>query len=147
MVLAEALHVRARLVVECCLDPVSKELVEALQFPHVKTRNVHHVDRVYPQALLSAKELRAAGLDQDEVGRLQALRDSLPNLQLLEMSGNISKSATVPSVWATSLYRSREAYEAYLERNEIPWLPASPKEFERFFTCETRWSFASTCDF
>jgi hypothetical protein len=33
MVLAEALHVRARLVVECFLDPVSKELVEALQLP------------------------------------------------------------------------------------------------------------------
>lgn len=108
--------------------------VLALLFPHVNTRNVHHVDHVYPQALLSAKELRAAGLDQDDVGRLQGLRDSLPNLQLLEMSINISKSATVPSVWARSLYPTRELYEAYLERNEIPWLASSPKEFERFFT-------------
>jgi hypothetical protein len=108
--------------------------VLAVLFPHVNTRNFHHVDHVYPQALLSKKELKAAGLDPDAVSRLQGLRDVLPNLQLLEMSVNISKSATPPATWAASLYPSRDAYQAYLERNEIPWLPSSPDEFEAYFT-------------
>lgn len=107
--------------------------VLALLFPHVNTRNVHHVDHVYPQALLSRKELKAAGLERDDIDRLQALRDLLPNLQLLEMSVNISKSATVPAAWAASLYPSPEQYATYLERNEIPWLPDSPEKFEEFF--------------
>jgi hypothetical protein len=67
-------------------------------------------------------------------GRLQGLRDLLPNLQLLEMSVNISKSASPPATWANSLYPSPDARQAYLERNEIPWLPSAPGEFEAFFT-------------
>lgn len=108
--------------------------VLAVLFPHVNTRNVHHVDHLYPQALLSRKALKDAGLDSDDIGRLQAMRDLLPNLQLLEMSVNISKSASPPAAWAESLYPSTEARQAYLERNEVPWLPSSPSEFEEFFT-------------
>jgi hypothetical protein len=108
--------------------------VLAVLFPHVNTRNVHHVDHVYPQALLSKKELKAAGLGSDEVNRLQGLRDLLPNLQLLEMSVNISKSASPPATWADSLYASVDARQAYLDRNEMPWLPSSLDEFEAFFT-------------
>lgn len=108
--------------------------VLAVLFPHVNTRNIHHVDHIYPQALLSKKELKTAGLESDQIGRLQALRDTLPNLQLLEMSVNISKSATSPASWAEVLFPSLEARNAYLERNEIPWLPASASEFEAFWT-------------
>ena len=65
-----------------------------------------------------------------EVSRLQALRDLLPNLQLLEMPANISKSAAPPATWTDSLHSSADALRAYLERNEIPLLPSSPSEFE-----------------
>lgn len=107
--------------------------VLAVLFPHVNTRNVHHVDHVYPQALLSRKVLKASGLDKDKVNRLEGLRDLLPNLQLLEMAVNISKSATVPATWAASLYQTPDQHTAYRERNEIPWLPETSEEFERFF--------------
>lgn len=108
--------------------------VLAVLFPHVNTRNIHHVDHVYPQALLSRKVLRASGLDKDDADRLQGQRDLLPNLQLLEMSVNISKSATVPATWAASSYPTPDQHTAYLERNEIPWLPESPDEFDQFFS-------------
>ena len=108
--------------------------VLAVLFPHVNTRNIHHVDHVYPQALLSKKELKAAGHNAEGVSRLQGLRDLLPNLQLLEMLVNISKSASPPATWAESMYPSPDARQAYLERNEIPWLPSSLGEFEAFFT-------------
>ena len=49
------------------------------------------------------------------------------------MSVNISKSAMPPAAWAESLYPTPEARQAYLERNEIPWLPESVADFEAFF--------------
>ncbi len=107
--------------------------VLGLLFPHVNTRNVHHVDHVYPQALLSPKELRRAGMSDDDTAELIARKDALPNLQLLEMSVNISKSTTVPATWASTLYPSPDQYKAYLDRNDLPWLPGSPDEFLRFF--------------
>lgn len=107
--------------------------VLAVLFPHVNTRNVHHVDHIYPQALLSRKELKAAGLDSEKIGRIQAMRDLLPNLQLLEMSVNISKSATEPAAWADATYPTVEARHVYLQSNELPWLPSSAKDFEQFF--------------
>lgn len=107
--------------------------VLAVLFPHVNTRNIHHVDHIYPQALLSKSSLKGAGMDAEAIDRLQALRDQLPNLQLLEMSENISKSATPPAQWAAGAYRQADALRSYLDRNEIDQLPASPQEFETFF--------------
>lgn len=106
--------------------------VLAVLFPHVNTRNVHHVDHVYPQALLSKKELKAAGLDSETIGRVQAIGDLLPNLQLLEMSVNISKSATEPAAWADAAYPTPEARHVYLQSNELPWLPSNANDFEQF---------------
>lgn len=107
--------------------------VLAVLFPHVNTRNVHHVDHVYPQALLSRKALKGAGFERDDLDRLQRQRDLLPNLQLLEMFENISKSAAVPATWAASAFPTLDQRTAYLERNEMPWLPMSPNEFDKFF--------------
>jgi hypothetical protein len=107
--------------------------VLAVLFPHINTRNNHHVDHVYPKALLSMKEL-AARVGPEEAGRLHGLRDLLPNLQLLEMSVNISKSAATPAAWATGQYPDALARQTYLDSNLIRQLPSSPKEFEAFFS-------------
>lgn len=107
--------------------------VLAALFPHVNTRNIHHVDHVYPQALLARQKLRATGLDRDGADELQALRDRLPNLQLLEGSINISKSDTPPAVWAMSSFATSESFDAYLARNDIPWLPEDATQFAMFF--------------
>ncbi|HKU10916.1 MAG TPA: DUF262 domain-containing protein, partial [Sinomonas sp.] len=107
--------------------------VLAVLFPHVNTRNIHHVDHVFPQALLTKANLKQAGFDPGTIEDLQTMRDQLPNLQMLEGSENISKSATLPSIWAANAYKSSEALQAYLDRNQIPWLPASVNEFESFF--------------
>lgn len=107
--------------------------VLAVLFPHVNTRNIHHVDHVYPQSLLARHKLRAAGLDRDAADELQALRDQLPNLELLEGSINISKSDTPPTEWAKNAFSTSESFDAYLDRNDIPWLPATHSEFAKFF--------------
>ncbi|NKX56278.1 GmrSD restriction endonuclease domain-containing protein [Arthrobacter mobilis] len=107
--------------------------VMAALFPHVNTRNIHHVDHVFPQALLSRSKLKQAGLDRDTADDLQAKRDQLPNLQLLEGVENISKSDTPPGVWASTVYKTPSAYQAYLDRNDLPWLPTEVTEFDDFF--------------
>lgn len=107
--------------------------VLALLFPHVNTRNVHHVDHIFPQSLLSAAKLRRAGLDADTIGRLQGLRDRLPNLQLLEGTENITKSDQLPAAWASDLYPSPAALANYMERHAIARLAQSVTDFEAAF--------------
>lgn len=106
--------------------------VLAMLFPHVNTRNVHHVDHVFPQALLSRGALKEAGVEREDVDALIATRDLLPNLQLLEGPENISKSDTPPAVWAAATFDSQGALEAYKARNALPWLPASVTDFGSF---------------
>jgi hypothetical protein len=107
--------------------------VLAVLFPHVNTRNIHHVDHVFPQALMSGPKLRQAGFDRDVVDDLQAKRDQLPNLQLLEGPENISKSDTPPAVWAAAAHATPQSYQAFLDRNDLPRLPADVREFHEFF--------------
>jgi len=104
----------------------------ALLFPHVDTRNIHHVDHVYPHSLLGTRKLKAANLDKAESNRIGTLRDLLPNLELLEGPENIGKSAAPPLAWAESTY-SGDGFNAYLTRNELPGLPADVSEFVEWF--------------
>lgn len=104
----------------------------ALLFPHVDTRNVHHVDHVYPHSLLGARKLNQAGLDKADISRIGALRDLLPNLELLEGPQNIGKSDTPPLAWAEATYEG-DGFNAYLSRNELPGLPAGVSEFVEWF--------------
>lgn len=107
--------------------------VLALLFPHVNTRNVHHVDHVFPQTLLSRKKLRQSGFDREAVDGLMAMRDKLPNLQLLEGGENLAKSDTPPAQWARTAFQSPDRYQAYLDRNELPMLPSEVAQFSEFF--------------
>lgn len=106
--------------------------VLATLFPHVNTRNVHHVDHVFPQALLSKGSLRDAGVERDAIDALIGAKDLLSNLQLLEGPENISKSDKTPARWAGEMFASDEALDAYKARNALPWLPESVTEFAQF---------------
>jgi hypothetical protein len=106
--------------------------VLALLFPHVNTRNIHHIDHVYPQSLLWAKKLKGGSLDKTTIERIGRMRDLLPNLQLLEGPENIGKKDSLPLEWAEANFQG-ESFEAYLSRNELPGLPSGPNEFEDWF--------------
>lgn len=107
--------------------------VLAALFPHVDTRNVHHIDHVFPQSLLTKPRLKQAGFDPDTIDDLQDRRDQLPNLQLLEGLTNIAKSDALPAAWADGTFSTPDQRSAYLDRNSIPWMPASTDEFTAFF--------------
>jgi hypothetical protein len=106
----------------------------ALLFPHVDTRNVHHVDHIFPVSLLHKPKLKALGFMDAEIDELQAIRDLLPNLQLLEGPQNIAKSAQDPGTWSTSEFVDPTKLTNYLDRNALPEpLPPSATEFKSFF--------------
>lgn len=105
----------------------------ALLFPNVDTRNVHHIDHVFPKALLRKPALRKIGLEDTSIDEIQSRQDLLPNLQLLEGMVNIDKSATAPSVWVADRYGLEEGADAYLARNAMPTLPTDAAGFLEFF--------------
>jgi hypothetical protein len=107
--------------------------VLAMLFPHVDTRNIHHVDHVYPRALITATNLKRAGLEIDAARSMQDRRDLLPNLQLLEGPENIAKKDQQPFAWARALYSDDHAYDAYLARNDLPGLPETAADFDTWF--------------
>ncbi|MCB1258076.1 MAG: DUF262 domain-containing protein [Microthrixaceae bacterium] len=107
--------------------------VLATVFSHVNTRNIHHVDHVFPRALLTRSRLKQAGFDNNAIDDIQSKLDQLPNLQLLEGTVNISKSDTPPAPWASATHTTPDSYQAYLDRNCIPWLPEDVHQFDDFF--------------
>lgn len=105
----------------------------AILFPHVNTRNVHHVDHIYPKSELTATKLKRAGLTPEQIEETVAGRDQLPNLMLLEMSTNTAKSAKSPADWLAQ-QGDDSARSAWRDRNALPLvLPATPAGFHQFF--------------
>ncbi len=106
----------------------------ALLFPHVDTRNVHHVDHVFPQTLMHKPKLKALRLDDQAIEALQDQRDLLPNLQLLEGPQNIGKSGQDPATWSSTEFPDQTKLGNYLSRNALPGsLPATAEHFADFF--------------
>lgn len=115
--------------------------VLATLFPHVDTRNVFHVDHIFPAALLQKKALSGlkAGdgttlLSESEVADLISRRDRLPNLELLQGLENIGKSDTAPDEWLAQAYPASDVRSAFLDRNALPTaLPHSVTDFIAFY--------------
>ncbi|QOT16674.1 DUF262 domain-containing protein [Paenarthrobacter sp. YJN-5] len=115
--------------------------VLAALFPHVDTRNLFHVDHVFPAARVNKKVLaRLKNPDgtplftPESIEELVSKRDRLPNLQLLPGLENIGKSDKAPDDWLAAEYPSPDNRSAFLERHALPSpLPHSVDEFTAFF--------------
>ena len=115
--------------------------VLAVLFPHVDTRNVFHVDHVYPAARFDGKVLAAmrgrdgsARFTGGEISNLLGLRDTLPNLELLQGQENVAKSDKAPDDWLIAEYPTSDDRTAFLERNALPeTLPHSIDDFPTFY--------------
>lgn len=107
--------------------------VLAILFPHVNTRNIHHVDHIFPVAKLTRKSLRAEEIDPSIVDGISESVNRIANLQLLEGNENITKSAKLPAIWAAETFGDDAALSAYLDRNALPPLPTDANDFLRFY--------------
>jgi hypothetical protein len=111
-------------------------VVLALLFPHVNTRNLHHVDHVFPRSQLTPAKIRKGIPDEGERDLADWYRDRLANLQLLEGPENVAKKDQNPSSWAHAAFAG-SAYESHLQLNALPELPASISDFPQW--CERRY--------
>jgi hypothetical protein len=104
----------------------------ATMFPSVDTRNVFHIDHIFPQKAFSKTSLETAGLSPDEIERAQTRRHRLPNLQLLEGPTNVEKQAAMPRAWALGKYGEAGVAD-YLARNDLPELTDDLGQFHEFY--------------
>lgn len=109
----------------------------ATMFPNVDTRNVFHIDHVFPQKAFTKKALLDAGIERSQVDLVQERRHRLGNLQLLEGPVNVEKQATMPAVWARSKY-GEEGTADYLARHDLPSVPETIADFEEFYVARKR---------
>lgn len=104
-----------------------------LLFPFVDTRNLFHVDHVYPRAAFHARKLKASGFTQDQIDHLQDLKERLPNLQLLGGPENQAKQDVMPEQWIASVYPNVDDRKDYLDRHALVSLSPDVSGFEAFF--------------
>lgn len=108
----------------------------ATMFPNVDTRNVFHIDHVFPQAEFTRKKLTAAGIPAADIAGVMERRHRLGNLQLLEGPVNVEKQAAMPAAWAQAKYP--DGYGDYLARHDLPAIPADMAGFEDFYLARKR---------
>jgi hypothetical protein len=112
-------------------------VVLALLFPHVNTRNLHHIDHVFPRAQLTPAKIKKGLPDDEERYLTEWYRDRLANLQLLEGPGNIAKKDQDPHTWANATFPG-SAHDSHLQLNALPDpLPSSIADFPQW--CERRY--------
>jgi len=114
----------------------------SLLYPHLRFHQVQfHQDHIHPHAAFTTSNLRALGLEDEEISQWQEKRDCLPNLQLLEGQENQSKNAMPFKDWLKS--RSPRSGDEggltdeerhYLHLNHIPEeISLELKDFHQFF--------------
>lgn len=109
----------------------------ATMFPNVDTRNVFHIDHVFPQKIFARKSLQNGGIDPRRIEAVQERRHRLANLQLLEGPVNVEKQAAMPAAWALAKY-GREGLIDYLARHDLPPIPDTIAGFEAFYLARKR---------
>ena len=105
----------------------------SLLYPFIDTTQLHHVDHVYPKSALSKARLLRAGLETVATDACLDARDRLPNLQLLEGTANLSKSAAMPAEWFVSAYPDPTTRQAVLDRHDVGMPPDGPADFLAFY--------------
>lgn len=103
----------------------------AILFPHVDTRNLFHVDHVFPRSMFAKTQLLQAGVPAEAVEDFRLRVNGLPNLQLLEGRVNIEKQASLPLTWARKKYG--DGLDQYLLTQELIDLPESIADFLVFY--------------
>jgi len=108
----------------------------ALLFPGVNTRNLHHMDHVFPRSRFHKRKLLAAGVPTEQIDDFQTKVDLLPNLQLLEGPINVEKQDMLPLAWAKRKFG--EETDAYLRSQDLRGLPENLTDFLDFYEVRRR---------
>lgn len=96
-------------------------LVLSLLSPQLKFGQVEfHQDHIHPRARFGVADLRKLNLTDDEINEWIAMRDALPNLQLLEGKENKAKQAKPFAEWLKKEYPKAAEERAFRRTHFIP---------------------------
>lgn len=105
----------------------------SLTFPFVDFQNHFHVDHVFPAARFTKPRLRRLGLSEEQVARFQALRDGLPNLQLLDGHANVEKQQMMPRAWLEKMFPNPVERDSYCDRHLLGDVPPEMADFISYY--------------
>lgn len=93
--------------------------VLSLLYPNLRYSEVKfHQDHIHPDSRFSNSKLDSIGITKDKWAHWQQIKDSVPNLQLMEGKQNASKNAIPFKEW---LYSKNESYKfKFCSDNYIP---------------------------
>ncbi len=107
----------------------------SLLSPQMKFSQVHfHQDHIHPYAGFASAKLKKLKLTDEQISEWQQLRDTLPNLQLLEGNENEQKTAMPFGDWLKQEYPTAAERKHFLNGHHIPSNPSFPlHDFENFY--------------
>ena len=104
----------------------------SLLFSYINPQHQFHLDHVFPRKLFSESQLNGCGVHESRQAEFRDKCDRLANLQLLEGSVNLEKSAMMPDRWLTEKNHP-DAAVAIVEQHLLGEVPESFGEFETFY--------------
>ena len=105
----------------------------SLLFDFVDLRNQFHLDHIFPQARLTQRTLRDAGIPDEEIEGYTQCMNGLANLQLLQGPMNLEKSATMPAKWLRHTYPVDGNRREYEHLRLLGNVPANIEGFVGFY--------------
>ena len=105
----------------------------SLLFPFVDLRNQFHIDHVFPRTLFTKTKLTAACVPSNKTDDFIQLRNGLANLQLLQGSANLEKSAKMPAKWLTETYPDPTSRQAYQDLHMLGEVSETITKFDSFY--------------
>lgn len=110
-------------------------LLLTLLYPGVDVGKEYHQDHVFPKSRFRQRKLIQAGVPPDEIALMMDRADRLPNLQLLEGSGNRTKGTMLPAEYVRTMVPAKRRRH-YLEFHDLDPLPEDERGFLEF--CDRR---------
>ncbi len=96
-------------------------------------RNPVRFNHVFPKSLFTKPRLKKAGVPDADIDDFQDMVNGLPNLQLLEGSENIEKSASMPTVWIKDAFKNEANRTNYCKNHVLGDVPETLIDFKAFY--------------
>ena len=109
-----------------------------LLYPGLNYTFNYHQDHIHPKSAFHKTSLRKAGFSEEDIENFKSWFNTLPNLQLMQETENIQKSAKPFEQWLDAQYPSESGRNAYLQQHYISTdASLTLKDFEAFH--DERW--------
>ncbi|WP_271439629.1 DUF262 domain-containing protein [Pontixanthobacter luteolus] len=102
----------------------------SLLYPGLNKSFKYHQDHIHPKSLFKKKLLKKEGMSDEKIDKYLARVNELANLQLMQETQNIEKSAKPFADWLSDTYPGKADQDSFLLQNHIT--AEMPLDFDRF---------------